>query len=275
MELAFFIIFFIEYLKGEGWMYGLKGQTAIVTGGSRGLGKQIVKSLLDEGVKVLFGSRTETEVNKLLGEYSDYEIWGRVLDVGDRYSVKSFVDYAISLWGKIDILVNCAGINFKTLAENYPEDEWLKVINVNLNGSYRACQEIGKHMIKEKSGKIVNITSIMSHIANPNQSAYAASKAGLAQYTKLLAVEWGKYNIRVNAISPGSVVTEMSKDSLLQPEFKEKVIEKTPLRRYGTPEEIADSVIFLVSDRSSFITGQVLAVDGGYLAGHPALYIDC
>jgi NAD(P)-dependent dehydrogenase (short-subunit alcohol dehydrogenase family) len=255
-------------------MYHLQNQTAIVTGGSRGIGKQIVKALLNEGVKVITGSRTETEIRQLLEEVSNDNLSGTVLDVEDRNSVRSFVDAAISLHGKIDILVNCAGVNFRASAEHYPEEEWLKVINVNLNGAFRVCQEAGRHMIERKSGSIINITSMMSHVTTPNQSAYAASKAALAQYTKLLAVEWGKYNIRVNGVSPGYIVTDMSKDVLLQPDFQQRILDKTPQNRLGAPEEVADAVVFLASDRAAFISGHILAVDGGFLAGHPSLYFN-
>jgi NAD(P)-dependent dehydrogenase (short-subunit alcohol dehydrogenase family) len=255
-------------------MYHLQNQTAFVTGGSRGIGKQIVKALLKEGVKVFTGGRTESEVKLLMEECSDDNLSGMVLDVSDRNSVRSFVDCVLVTCGKIDILVNCAGVNFRSKAEDYPEEEWLKVIDINLNGAFRVCQEVGRHMIERKSGSIVNITSMMSHVTTPNQSAYAASKAALAQYTKLLAVEWGKFNIRVNGVSPGYIVTDMSKDVLMQPDFQKRILDKTPQNRLGAPEEIADAVVFLASDRAAFINGHILAVDGGFLAGHPAICIN-
>ncbi|WP_274650981.1 SDR family NAD(P)-dependent oxidoreductase [Paenibacillus humicola] len=255
-------------------MFDLKNKTALVSGGSRGIGKHIALALLAEGANVLVGSRSEEELHAFVREAGSPALAGRALDVRDRASVREFVQFGLSRWGQIDILVNCAGVNYRVPAEDYPEEQWLNVIDINLNGAYRMCQEVGRHMIERRSGSIVNITSMMSHVTTPNQSAYAASKAALAQYTKLLAVEWGKYNIRVNGVSPGYIVTEMSKDVLLQPDFQQRIVDKTPQNRLGSPGEIADAVVFLASGRATFINGHVLAVDGGFLAGHPSIYVN-
>ncbi|NEU30903.1 SDR family oxidoreductase [bacterium LRH843] len=250
--------------------FGIKGQVAVVTGGSRGIGKAIVQSFLEEGVTVVIGSRTQEQIDETVKEFSEIgSIHGFVLDVGSRQSVQEFVEKTINQCDKIDTLVNCAGINLRLPADNYPEEDWERIININLNGAYRMSQEVGKKMIERQSGNIINITSLMSHTVTSNQGPYAASKAGLAQYTRLLAVEWAKHNIRVNAVSPGYIETDLTKGAFAVPEYRDKLLSKTPQQRFGKPEDIADSVVFLASKRAAFINGHILAVDGGFLAGHP------
>ncbi len=250
--------------------YGIKDQIAIVTGGSRGIGKAIVKALLEEGVIVVVGSRTQEQIDETIKEFSSIgSVYGFVLDVSKRESVQSFVDKAVQQCGRIDILVNCAGVNLRLPADTYPEEDWERIININLNGAYRMAQEVGKIMIEQKSGSIINITSMLSHIVTPNQGPYASSKAGLAQYTKLLAIEWAKHNIRVNAVSPGYIETPLTQGAFAIPEYRERLLTQTPQGRFGKPEDVADGVVFLASKRASFINGHILAVDGGFLAGHP------
>lgn len=252
----------------------MQNKVAIVTGGSRGIGAAIAKRLLDEGAKVIIGSRTEEELKETVKGMSVFgKIDGFVLDVCNRESIQIYVKEVISRYGRVDILVNCAGVNLRLPADSYPEEEWDRVLNINLSGVYRMCQEVGHVMIEQKYGKIVNITSMMAHTVTPNQSAYASSKAAVAQYTKLLAVEWGKYNINVNAVSPGYLDTEMTRKMFENQEYRNKIINQTPHNRLGQPEEIADAVVFLASERANFIHGTVLPVDGGFLAGFPSLYI--
>jgi|HigsolmetaAR203D_1030402.scaffolds.fasta_scaffold00376_5 NAD(P)-dependent dehydrogenase (short-subunit alcohol dehydrogenase family) len=253
---------------------GLKGQVAIVTGGSRGIGKAVAKALLEEGVHVVIGSRTQQQIDETVQELSTVgSITGFPLDVGERESARQFVEKTLELHDRIDILVNCAGINFRHPADTYTEEAWNRVLNINLSGVYRMCQEAGRKMIEQKSGCIINITSMMTHRVNPNQSAYAASKAGVAQYTRLLAVEWAKHNVRVNAVSPGYIETELTKGTFANEDYARKVLELTPQNRFGKPEQVADPIVFLASPRASFITGHVLAVDGGFLAGYPHLNV--
>ncbi len=248
----------------------LENKVAVVTGGSRGIGKAIAERLLEEGAIVMIGSRTESEWKQTVEELSPSgTVFGFPLDVAERDSVKDFVFGCLQQAGRIDILVNSAGVNLRLPAVDYPEQEWERILNINLNGVYRMCQEVGRHMIEQKSGKIVNITSMMSHTVTPNQSAYAASKAALAQYTKLLAVEWGKHRINVNAVSPGYIMTPLTEKAFAQKEYLQKILSQTPQQRLGLPREIADAVAFLASARASFIHGHLLAVDGGFLAGFP------
>ena len=255
-------------------MRGLKGKVAVVVGGGRGIGRAIAEQLADYGCSVVVGSRTLSEVeNTALGiRNAGGSAHGLSIDVQDRSSVSNFADEAFKLYGRADILVYCAGINQRLSAEEYPEETWSKVIDINLTGAYRTCQEFGQRMIAQGGGgSIVTITSMMSHVVTPKQSAYSASKGALMQYTKLLAVEWAKNNIRVNAVSPGYIETEMTKNAIAQSGFRNAVLEKTPMERFGAAAEIAQAVCFLASPEASFITGAILPVDGGFLAGHPAI----
>ncbi len=254
-------------------MKGLRDKTAVIAGGGRGIGKAVAEKLAGYGANVVIGSRTEAEYAETAEKIrlSGAKAFGFHLDVSDRASVERFVEQAAAVCECIDILVYCAGVNTRLPAEEYPEEVWLNVLNINLNGAYRMCQEVGKRMIESGGGAIVNITSMMSHVTTPNQSAYSASKGALLQYTKLLAVEWAKYNIRVNAVSPGYIATELNADARRQASYTDNVLHKTPQRRFGTPEEVAEAVCFLASPEASFINGACLPVDGGFLAGHPAI----
>lgn len=260
-------------MRGMNEMIGLQGKTAVIAGGGRGIGRAIAQKMAEYGAKVMIGSRTKAEIEQTVEHLRSQgkEASGFYLDVADRLSVEAFVEHAEKVHGKLDILVYCAGINVRLPAEEYPEETWEKVININLTGAYRTCQEVGKRMIASGGGSIVNITSMMSHVTTPNQSAYSASKGALMQYTKLLAVEWAKHHIRVNAVSPGYIKTDLTAKALEQPAFRDNILNKTPQERFGTPEEIAEAVCFLASPAASFINGVVLPVDGGFLAGHPQI----
>ncbi|MCH5585754.1 SDR family oxidoreductase [Shimazuella sp. AN120528] len=252
-------------------MKELKDQVVVVTGGSRGIGRSIAEKFAVYGAKVVIGSRTISEVDNTVAHIRENGglAEGYALDVGERVSCSEFVKQVYSKYNRIHVLVNCAGINSRFPAEDYPEDKWESILNINLTGTYRMCQEVGRQMILHGNGSIVNITSMMSHITAPYQGAYAASKGALLQYTKVLAVEWAKHNIRVNAVSPGYIQTSLSANVMKLPEYSNNLLKKTPQGRFGKPEEVAEAVCFLASSAASFITGVALPVDGGFLAGHP------
>jgi len=250
---------------------GLQGKVAVIAGGGRGIGKAAAKKFAEYGATVIVGSRTEREYTETAREIREQgaKADGLYLDVTSRDSVRQFIQTAAGLHGRIDILVYCAGINMRLPAEDYPEEVWENVLNVNLTGAFRICQEAGRLMIRQGGGSIVTVTSMMSHVVTPNQSAYTSSKGALLQYTKLLAVEWAKYHIRVNAVSPGYIITELTEDARKQQSYRDGVLSQTAMGRFGNAEEVAEGICFLASPLASFVTGACLPVDGGFLAGHP------
>lgn len=257
-------------------MNGFQGKTVVIAGGGRGIGQAIANKFAQYGCSVIVGSRTMNQVEETVKEIKDtgVEAFGYYLDVSDRKSVQVFFEQAKLCTGQIDHFVYVAGMNKRSAAEAYSEEDWEQIMNVNLTGAYRCCQEAGKIMIAQGGGTIVTITSMLSHIATPNQSAYSASKGGLLQYTKVLAVEWAKHQIRVNAVSPGYIETELNSNNFKNQVFRENVLGKTPMERFGELGEVADAVCYLSSPAASFITGACIPVDGGYLAGHPAIKME-
>lgn len=253
----------------------MKGKIAWVAGAGRGIGRAIALRLATEGAVVVVGSRTKNEREEVAETIveSGGQALSLPLDVTSRDSVHAFAKAALEeAGGTPEIAVYCSGMNYRKPAEEYPEQQWLHVLDVNLNGAFRFCQEAGRHMIAGKrGGSLVTITSMLSHVVTPNQSAYAASKGALLQYTKVLAVEWARYNIRVNSVSPGYIATAINAGIRKEASFTDNVLAKTPMGRFGTPEEIAGAVAWLCGPQASFATGADFAVDGGFLAGHPAI----
>lgn len=255
-------------------MSELEGQVAWVAGAGRGIGRAIAQKLAARGATVVAGSRTVAELEETVGAIVAAQ--GRAhavrIDVGERASVVEFAERAMALAGAPSILVFCAGINTRLPAEEYPDEAWARVLNVNLTGAFRFLQEGGRRMIAAgKGGSIVTIASLQAHVTTPNQSAYCASKGGLLQYTRLLATEWAKYGIRVNSVSPGFVETPLTAPALKQAAFRDNALAKTPMARFGRPEEIADAVCYLAGPHATFVTGTDLAVDGGFLTGIPGI----
>ncbi|MFD0681436.1 MULTISPECIES: SDR family NAD(P)-dependent oxidoreductase [unclassified Paenibacillus] len=254
-------------------MRGLHNQVAVIAGGGRGIGRAIAEKLSGYGCKVIIGSRTQEQY---LGtaehlRQNGGEAHGLMLDVQDQGSIQHFVKQANELYGRIDSFVYCAGINKRVPAEQYAVEDWDEVVGVNLKGGFMSCQEVGKRMIEQGSGSIVTITSMLSHIGTPNQSAYAASKGGLMQYSKVLAVEWAKYGVRVNSVSPGYIETDLTAGNFKKESFRDAVLGKTPMGRFGGTGEVAEAVCFLASPEASYITGTCIPVDGGFLAGHQSI----
>jgi len=247
----------------------LRDKVAVVTGSGRGIGRAIALALAKDGADIVVSDSDEEGMNLVKQEVENI---GRrsmpcKVDVSIKKEVDNLMDMTVKEFGKIDILVNNAGVAILNLIENFTEEDWNKVLSVNLTGVFFCSQAAGKEMIKNKKGKIINISSIRGKVAAPMCVAYSTSKAGVIALTKALAVEWAKYNIDVNAVAPGYIKT-----SLIQREIDRGVISegdmvrRTPKGRLGTPEEIAEVVKFLASDKSNYITGTTIYVDGGLLA---------
>lgn len=246
-------------------MIELKGKKALVTGGARGIGRAIVLELANNGCDVVV-----SDINNEYAEKTALEALNKGVkafavkaDVSDTEQVKAMVKRSYEEFGNIDILVNNAGITRDNLLMRMSEQDWDMVLQVNLKGAFNCTKQIIRKMMKQRSGKIINISSVVGVMGNAGQSNYAASKAGLIGFTRSIAKELGVRNIQINAIAPGFIITEMT-DNLPQ-DVKDLFIKQIPLNRGGTPEDVAKAVLFLSSSLSDYITGQVLHVDGGML----------
>jgi NAD(P)-dependent dehydrogenase (short-subunit alcohol dehydrogenase family) len=249
-------------------LFKLNDKVAIVTGASRGIGKNIALTLGEAGANVVLAA-TKFDLLKQVADQM-IEKGQRALpirtDVTKKDEVDRLVQETLKEFGRIDILVNCAGIYVEIPAEDFPEKVWDDVINVNLKGVFLCCQAVGREMIKQKKGKIVNISSINSVIVEDNICAYDSSKGGVKQLTKSLAYTWAKYNINVNAIGPGDFKTEMTRVHWENEVDNQIVINSIPFRRWGDPEkDFAGVIIFLTSEASDYITGHEIHLDGGRL----------
>lgn len=245
-------------------MWNLKGQTAIITGGSKGIGRATVLEFLKLGAEVLFTGRNADDILKVEDEFSaeGHPVKGIVADVnkaGDRDKILQWVG---NNWNAVTILVNNAGINIRKKAMDYSEDEYRQVLETNLFSPFLLARELHALLKKSGNGKIINVASAAATQDVGTGTPYAMSKAGLLQQTRSLAVEWARDNIRVNAVSPWYTRTPLT-DSVLQGDRKEMILRRTPLHRIAEPEEIASVIAFLAMDRSSFITGQTIVADGG------------
>ena len=248
--------------------FNLKDKVAIVTGASSGLGKGIALALSEAGASLVLVSRRLQllqEVAKLINK-KDQECFCFSADVSKKEQVKHTVEEAVKIFGKIDILVNTAGINRRNLVENFSEEDWNAVIDINLKGTFLFSQAVGKVMIKQNKGKIINTASMTSVIGGQNIPAYSASKGGVVQLTKAFAVAWAKYNINVNTIGPGWFKTPMTKSLYEDKDRNSQTLSRIPMKRWGEPEDLAGAVVFLASEASDYVTGTTIYVDGGYLA---------
>jgi NAD(P)-dependent dehydrogenase (short-subunit alcohol dehydrogenase family) len=248
-------------------LFSLQGRTAIVTGGYRGLGLAFARALAQAGADVVIAARdgdASSAAAETVARETGRRAVGVGLDVTDRSSVERTVAIAVESTGRLDIVVNNAGVCFHRPALEVPDDEWHQVFDINVHGLWLMSQVAGRHMAAHGGGRIVNIGSISADIVNRPQwqPAYNASKAAVHQLTKSLAAEWAPLGIRVNAVAPGYVKTEMA--PVDEPRFRRQWIEDAPMQRYATPEEIAPTVVYLASDASSFMTGSVVTIDGGY-----------
>ncbi|MEI3606641.1 glucose 1-dehydrogenase [Pseudogracilibacillus sp. SE30717A] len=249
-------------------LFNLEGQTAVVTGGGRGLGKSIALALAQAGADVVLASRTEEELQKVCNEIKEkYERKAHynTVDIQNKESINTFIDDVIEKEGKIDILVNAAGTNARDKLVNLEEKDWDLVMDVNLKSVYLVSKAVIPHMKRQKFGKIINIASLTSEIGFPNMPVYAASKGGVSQLTKAMAVEYAEDGIYTNAIGPGYFKTEMTKVLFEDKEKVEWMKSRIPLKRIGEEEDLQGTAIFLASSASNYITGQTIYVDGGWL----------
>jgi NAD(P)-dependent dehydrogenase (short-subunit alcohol dehydrogenase family) len=246
----------------------LGGKVAVVIGGSSGIGRTLARGLAEAGADVVASARRIELVNEIAGEI---ETLGRrslrvSCDVTDRGSLEKVLRASVAALGKVDILVNAAGINQRAPTLDFSEADWDRLIDTNLTGTLRACQVFGRHMIQRGYGRIINIASMGSFLALYEVAAYCASKAGVASLTKSLAIEWARHGVCVNAIAPGYFRTPLSERLLVGTPRGEEVLIRTPMSRFGALDELIGAAVFLASDAASFVTGTVLPVDGGFLA---------
>ena len=247
-------------------LFDLSGRTAIVTGGSLGIGFGIARGLASAGASVVIASRRET-LARSAAESLQKEGLSAVAvptDVSQTSSIDDMVKQVIKDFGKIDILVNSAGFVIRKPAEDFTEEEWDRLMATNLRGLFFCCQRVGREMIRNRKGKIINISSVVSQLAQSARAVYAVSKAGVSHVTRTLALEWAPHHINVNAIGPGVTITDINKKHFADhPEELRKFVEAIPLGREGYPDDYAGAAVFLASDASDYVTGQILLVDGG------------
>lgn len=246
----------------------LAGRVALVTGGSRGIGKAVVWALAREGAKVAFVYHSNQQAaDQLVSDLAldQREAAAFQCDVKHKAACDAVVAAVLDRWGKIDILVNNAGVIRDGLLATMSEENWTEVIHTNLNSVYNFCHAVLRPMMSARYGRIINLSSVAARMGNPGQSNYAASKGGVEGFTKCLATEVAKRGITVNAVAPGFVETDMT--AAVRSAAEDQIKKRVPVKRLGQPEDIAHAVLFLAQEESSYITGQVLTVDGGLTLG--------
>jgi 2-deoxy-D-gluconate 3-dehydrogenase len=257
----------VDGLREAGFI--LEGSTALITGAAGGLGAAIARGLARAGVRVALA---DLEEDRLVALQEEITGWGgtalsRRTDVTAAEAVAETVAAVVHAWGRLDILVNCAGITLRRPAIEFSEEQWDRIINVNLKGTWLCCQAAGRVMIEQGSGRIINMASIGGLVGLPMSVAYCASKGGVVQITRTLAVEWAPFGVTVNAIAPCTFETPMVQKVLeAEAAYRDRVIGRIPLGRMGQPEEVVGTVLYLAGSASAMMTGHVIALDGGYTA---------
>ena len=245
-------------------MFNLKNKKVIITGATGGIGNSILNSFVEHKARVLATGTNEEKLKSLKSIYSD--IHTKKFDISKHDDIETFIEETIDiLGGNPDILINNAGITRDNLSLRMSKKEWDEVLNLNLTSTFLLCKFTLKKMIKNKFGKIVNVTSVVGHTGNVGQANYAASKSGIIGFSKSLALEYAKKNININCVSPGFIQTEMT--NKIDPKYKELIISKIPSNRLGSTKDVANVVIFLSSDLANYITGETIHVNGGMYLG--------
>ncbi len=249
-------------------IFNLSGKTALVLGGTSGIGLALACGLAEAGADVVASSRRGEQVAETAAEI---RALGRqtlecASDVTDRDSLVTLREEILRAFGKVDILINCAGITRRAPTLSFAEDEWNRILDTNLTGTLRACQVFGEPMLARGYGRIVNIASLSTFVAFYEVAAYSASKAAAGSLTKSLAVEWSRRGVTVNAIAPGVFRTDLNSALLDSTPRGQEILLRTPIGRFGKTEELVGAAIYLASDAASFVSGEILVVDGGYLA---------
>jgi len=249
-------------------LFDLSGHVAVVVGGTTGIGRALALGLADAGADVVATSRRPEQVEQvsLELEAKGVRTLRHASDVLDRASLESLCAATLAAFGKVDILINCAGMIQRAPTMDFPEDTWAKILETNLTGTLRGCQIFGKPMVERGYGRIINIGSLTTFRGFYEVAAYGASKAAVGSLTKSLAVEWSKFGVTVNAIAPGVFRTDINTHLLDHTPRGQEFLTRTPMGRFGDVNELVSSALYLASPASSFVTGEILAVDGGFLA---------
>lgn len=250
-------------------MFNVKGKIVLITGGTKGIGAGISEIFAQNGANVVIVSRNQMECEDKARELKQrfgVEAYAHSCDVQSKASVELLVHDTVKKFGKIDVTINNAGTSTTKPTVDLEEAEWDRIVGTNLKGVFLLCQAVGKQMIAQGYGKIINIASMFGLVGNKAVLPYVSSKGGVVQMTRGLALKWAANNIQVNAVAPGYVITDINREKLSNEEIRQQVLSKTPLHRFGTVQEIASTVLYLASDEASYITGAIYSVDGGWTA---------
>ncbi len=254
----------------QSFRYGLDGRVALVTGSGQGIGQEVALRLAAENVTVVVNGRTKEKIDRVVQEIGQLgkKAIGIQARVERKNEILEMVDQIIRTYGRIDYLVNNAGVSRSAFIKDMSEEDWDTVIDINLKGTFLCSQAVIQHMIKSGFGRIVNLCSIASFGGQEGRGNYSASKSGLMALTRVMAIELARYNIRVNAVAPGLIDTELIRKGVPEAFLKEVILDRKPLGRLGQTKEIAEVILFLLSEASSYITGETILADGGLLSGY-------